>query len=279
MKDAYYFSHDSNARHDYKILHLRSKWGWAGYGMYWAVVEMLRDIDGYRFPKDHIGLINMELQGGNEKLDVQGFVHDCIHTFHLFEEDETHFWSASLLRRMEKRETISQKRAEYGKRGGESKSKGFATANGKQASGKPVALKERKGKEKKEIYTSDFESWYSGYPRKVSKGPAAKVYASLREEGAGADELIRARDGYRSCIQSAGTEERYVLHPSTFLHEDRWRDYLETAPAAPAVQPVARVHHPSCPALDDQGHVCGGRVLGGRCMKCLATVIDGKVVA
>jgi len=34
-KEAYYFSHDSNARQDEKIIKLRMKLGWEGYGLYW----------------------------------------------------------------------------------------------------------------------------------------------------------------------------------------------------------------------------------------------------
>ena len=39
--EAYYFSHDSNARNDEKVLMLRAKHGWEGYGLYWALVEMM----------------------------------------------------------------------------------------------------------------------------------------------------------------------------------------------------------------------------------------------
>jgi hypothetical protein len=41
MKEAYYFSHDANARQDEKVLMLRAEHGWEGYGIYWALVEMM----------------------------------------------------------------------------------------------------------------------------------------------------------------------------------------------------------------------------------------------
>ena len=41
MKDVYYFSHDNNARNDEKILMLRAEHGWEGYGIYWALLEMM----------------------------------------------------------------------------------------------------------------------------------------------------------------------------------------------------------------------------------------------
>ena len=37
MKDTFYFKHDNNARHDTKLVKLRMKDGWEGYGMFWAV--------------------------------------------------------------------------------------------------------------------------------------------------------------------------------------------------------------------------------------------------
>jgi hypothetical protein len=43
MKDAYYFSHDTNARNDPKIAAMRQSYGVEGYGLYWIVVEMLAE--------------------------------------------------------------------------------------------------------------------------------------------------------------------------------------------------------------------------------------------
>ena len=55
MKDAYYFSHDSNARHDPKILEMRAAYGAKGYGWYWMIIEILRDQEAYRIKvKDSI---------------------------------------------------------------------------------------------------------------------------------------------------------------------------------------------------------------------------------
>lgn len=51
MKDACYFSHDSNARNDPKILAMRAVFGMEGYGRYWCLIEILRDEDGYKLEK------------------------------------------------------------------------------------------------------------------------------------------------------------------------------------------------------------------------------------
>ena len=49
-KEAYYFSHDANARNDIKIKAMMSRYGYEGYGMYWAIVEMLRETKDYELP-------------------------------------------------------------------------------------------------------------------------------------------------------------------------------------------------------------------------------------
>ena len=46
-KDAYYFPHDSNARHDPKIVAMTAVYGMAGYGYYWAIIEILREQKDY----------------------------------------------------------------------------------------------------------------------------------------------------------------------------------------------------------------------------------------
>lgn len=41
-----YLSHDYNARTDEKLVKVRMKHGWAGYGLYWAILEKLYDASG-----------------------------------------------------------------------------------------------------------------------------------------------------------------------------------------------------------------------------------------
>lgn len=42
-KDAYYFTHDSNAKDDPKCALLIDQLGMEGYGIYWMLIEVLRD--------------------------------------------------------------------------------------------------------------------------------------------------------------------------------------------------------------------------------------------
>lgn len=47
-KDAYYFPHDSNAKDDEKCIILLEELGPEGYGIFWILVETLRDNPRYR---------------------------------------------------------------------------------------------------------------------------------------------------------------------------------------------------------------------------------------
>ena len=55
-KDGCWFSHDADARFDKDVLWLRRRYGWYGYGLYWVVVEIMRErqADGYRLRWDDV---------------------------------------------------------------------------------------------------------------------------------------------------------------------------------------------------------------------------------
>ncbi len=97
-----YFSHDSNAREDEKIIKLRMQHGWKGYGLYWAIIEKLRDSDGYKLKSD-CNTIAFGLQV--ECKCIESVIND----FDLFTINDEYFWSESLLRRMKLKEEKSQK--------------------------------------------------------------------------------------------------------------------------------------------------------------------------
>jgi len=49
-KDAYYFPHDSNAKDDPKCVLLIEQLGMEDYGIYWMLVEVLREQPDYTYP-------------------------------------------------------------------------------------------------------------------------------------------------------------------------------------------------------------------------------------
>lgn len=116
-KDAYYFPHDCNARNDPKILALRSVFGAEGYGVYWMLIEILREQPDYRLQvtKYLYHALAMQMQVQKERL--QEIVEACCNEFvegdsPLLVNDGEYLYSSSLLRRMDKVDDISRLRRE-----------------------------------------------------------------------------------------------------------------------------------------------------------------------
>lgn len=150
-KDAYYFSHDSNARHDPKIGAVRSNYGWAGYGLYWAVIEVLRDQPDYSYPN---GLLyGLALAVGFDPNDPQfddvkfdDFIKFLV-SVGLLKIEYDKLFSPSLINRMIALNESRAKLSEAGKRGAETRWGGHKGANAT-----PMAVKESKGKKSKLTY-------------------------------------------------------------------------------------------------------------------------------
>ena len=121
MKDAYYFSHDSNARNDQRLIKVRMKYGMEGYGIYFGIIEIMREQEDYSIGESDIESVAYDLRSEKE------MVQDILYNHRLFEigrdidKEEAYFFSKSLKRRMEKLDLIKQKRAEAGRKGGKVK--------------------------------------------------------------------------------------------------------------------------------------------------------------
>lgn len=104
MKETYYFSHDSNARNDEKILCLRADYGMEGYGIFWVLIEMM-------FENRETRLSHKLTKGIAYSLNIDpqlviNIINSCIE-YGLFASDGEYFWSESLRER--KREYINKR--------------------------------------------------------------------------------------------------------------------------------------------------------------------------
>lgn len=106
-----YFSHDSNARNSEKLLNVRMKYGAAGYGIYFMIIERLREEVEYMSVTDY-NVIAFDLRVDSSV--VKAIVED----FGLFDftEDGEFFYSESLMRRMSAKDNISKSRSAAGKK-------------------------------------------------------------------------------------------------------------------------------------------------------------------
>ena len=142
-KEAYYFSHDANAKEDPKILQLRMEMGWEGYGLFWAIIEMLRNESDFRM-RTHYKGIAFALQ--TQEDSIKRLIND----FDLFQLNEQYFWSESLLKRMELKEERSEKARESAKKRWNRDIDANAMRTHSERNANAMQLKESKVKEIKE---------------------------------------------------------------------------------------------------------------------------------
>ncbi|WP_314711985.1 hypothetical protein [Propionibacterium acidifaciens] len=77
----------------------------------------------------------------------------------------------------------------------------------------------------------DFDAFWASYPRRVDKKPARKAWRAARRR-APAAQIIAAAAEYTRQVQAAGTQPRFVKHPSTWLNADGWTETEHTPPPA-----------------------------------------------
>lgn len=95
-KDAYYFSHDSNAKDDFKCMLLIEELGLEGYGIFWVLVETLREQENFKYPLKLLSSLARKYNTTVVKMEV------VVRNYNLFVvENDTFFFSCSLNKRME----------------------------------------------------------------------------------------------------------------------------------------------------------------------------------
>jgi hypothetical protein len=91
-KDAFYFPHFCNARHDRKIKRVRKELGLEGYGIFFMVLETLREQTDYMYPVKDLDLLSDEFGTSENKIRA------VICNYGLFEVDEDeNFFSSKLI--------------------------------------------------------------------------------------------------------------------------------------------------------------------------------------
>jgi hypothetical protein len=112
-KDAFYFSHDSNASQDPKILQMCSVYKAEGYGWYWMLIEMMREQENYKLLiQGKYAFNSLAIRSYTNVDTFVSFVNDCVNEFGLFCRDEKYLWSESLIRRMKIKDEKSEKARE-----------------------------------------------------------------------------------------------------------------------------------------------------------------------
>ena len=243
MKETYYFPHEFNSINDIKIVAMLSDYGGAGYGYFWAIIELLHTEETHKLPLKKYIYLALAKQMVTNAEQIEKFIHSCINDYELFKTDGTFFWSERVLRNIEVRKGISLKRSEAGKLGANAKQ---TQANAKQNVAKEKKEKEIKEKEKEttnptetssvvkvpniigavnfDTEPQDFTTFWDLYDKKVDKH---KCLLKWRRITAKEKELIFIN--VPLYIKSL-SELRYQKNPLTYLNGRCWEDVVKEEP-------------------------------------------------
>lgn len=116
MKEEYYFQHDCDARQDEKIINLRIKQGWQGYGLFWAIIERLR------VSEDYMCIRNYNILAFDFQVNAD-IIKNIVEDFGLFTftKDGKRFYSERLIKDIRAKEELSAARGRAGKKGMENR--------------------------------------------------------------------------------------------------------------------------------------------------------------
>jgi hypothetical protein len=189
-KDAYWFSHDSNAKDDPKVVMMIEQLGLESYGIFWVLIETLRDQPEFRYPLALIPAIARRYNTTSEKVKA------VIMNYGLFDiEQDLFFFSHSLINRMlphiEKKEQARlaahirwQKQKELAENTGIDADAMRTHSDRNAIRGEESTIYNNKG-EKKNGY--DYQSILKYYNENCSRMPAATALNDNRKK------FIRAR--------------------------------------------------------------------------------------
>src|SRR3990167_1311124 len=207
MKETYYFKHDYHARHDPKMIKLLMKRKALGIGIYWMLIEMLYEQDGY--------LLLSECDSYAFEMRTQPDVlKDVILTSELFENDATRFWSNTVLKRLNERHDKSQKASNSAKIKWEN-----ANALRTQSDGNAIRGEERR---KEKNINIPFAGFWDLYDHKVgSKPKSEKKWNNLKDE-----ERQKIIDSLPAWKLKYAKDKKFQPHPLTYLNNERWNDEI-----------------------------------------------------
>jgi hypothetical protein len=88
---------------------------------------------------------------------------------------------------------------------------------------------------------TQFESFWSTYPRKEGKGAARSWWAKKKPPAELVDLMLASIDGWKRSLQWQRDNGQYVPMPATWLNQSRWEDDIPSpATAADLSSPRSR---------------------------------------
>ncbi|POD89026.1 hypothetical protein S101258_00254 [Lactiplantibacillus plantarum subsp. plantarum] len=260
-----YFSHDSNARNSSKMLQVRMKYGAEGYGIYFMLLERLRDEDDYKSVKDYNAIaFDLRVDASIIKAVVEDF------GLFVFTDDGKYFYSEGFNKRMAFKDEKSKRRSEAGKKGAqkrwankdprENDSNAMAKSSDQNSNTKAMPLhtdskeskvnkskvnKSKSNNNKKNktkprdprdrIQQEFTEQVWSIYPKKLNFQKAYNAYYAAKVEGVSLETIVAKINEYKAYLKLHGTGEYYTKSLDNWLGGRGWMDeYDMTPPTQPA---------------------------------------------
>jgi len=231
-KDAYYFPHDSNAKDDPKCIMLIEELGLEGYGIFWVLIETLRDQPQYKAPIAMLPALARRYNSSGEKFKA------VVSRYGLFAIDnDEFFYSEPFSRRMGAIDLKRKELSDAGKRGNAIRWQSGGESGGDRVA---IAIKEKEIKvnqikgeeiqEKRKRFTAptldevklemgdDLESekfidFYASKGWKVGKNPMVDWKASVRTWKRNSDKYNKpkARVDWNGWDKPLGGSTREIL--------------------------------------------------------------------
>jgi len=239
-KDAYWFKHDSTAGRGLKMRKMAHIHGHWGKGIYWDVIEILRDQADYSFDHDDTSLHMLsDIIGCKDVEKFRNWFSDCI-KFELFVKNRSKFFSPVLCENMQKWEKQKRNGSQpKSQTEAESKPNG-SRIEAKRKPNRSIIEEESIEEEKREdnLASESFEQFWNLYDKKRGRPKCERLWADLSQP---------ERDLAMAYIPAYKLEfeQKYRKDPERFLKYKCWNDQLVNSPIptvtgspAPAVNPV-----------------------------------------
>ncbi len=214
MKDAYYFPHDYDTMQDEKIRRMIRRHGMAGYGLFWAIIELLYI---------NANALQMDCEGIAQDFRVNSdIVESVICDFNLFIIRDNEFGSLSVERRLNKRNEKSRKARE-------SANCRWTNANALPADCEGNAIKKKKGKKIKDICNGEskdspaefsFENVWEQYGKKGNRKTSKDKWDKLSNSNKAL--ALKHIPGY----VDATPDKQYRKNFETYINKEAWNDNI-----------------------------------------------------
>ena len=216
MNNSYYFPHDYDTLQDEKIKRMIRRHGMAGYGLFWAIIEMLY-INANALRTDYEG-IAYDFRTNSD------IVESVICDFDLFIIKDNEFGSLSVERRLNERNEKSRKAKE-------SANFRWKNANALQTDCEGIAKNERKNKRNK-MYNGEsdyfldsptefsFENVWEQYGKKGNRKTSKAKWDRLSNTNKAL--ALKHIPGY----VKATPDKQYRKNFETYLNQEVWNDNL-----------------------------------------------------